>query len=193
MELIFATHNCHKLTEAVALAGASFVVKGLTDIGCFEDIPETADSLFGNSRMKAEFVYQKYGINCFSDDTGLEIEALGGRPGVYSARYAGENCDFQANVQKVMREMQGQTNRNACFKTVITLILNGEEYFFEGRVDGEIISQQLGSAGFGYDPIFRPKGYTQTFAEMSEELKNNISHRGQAMRKLMDFLHNTLK
>lgn len=187
-ELIFATHNRHKLAEAVALAGASIVVKGLTEIGCFEEIPETADSLLGNAQIKAEFIYKKYGVDCFSDDTGLEIEALNGRPGVYSARYAGENCNFEDNLQKVMQEMQGQTNRNACFKTVIALILNGEQYFFEGRVDGEIISQRLGTSGFGYDPIFRPIGFQQTFAEMSEETKNSISHRGQAMTKLMNFL-----
>lgn len=187
-ELIFATHNRHKLAEAVALAGASIVVKGLTEIGCFEEIPETADSLLGNARIKAEFIYNKYGIDCFSDDTGLEIEALNGRPGVYSARYAGENCNFEDNLQKVMQEMQGQSNRNACFKTVIVLIINGEQHTFEGRIDGEIISQRLGTSGFGYDPIFRPTGFQQTFAEMNEETKNSISHRGQAMTKLMNFL-----
>lgn len=187
-ELIFATHNRHKLEEAAALAGASFVIKGLTEIRCFEDIPETADSLLGNARIKAEYVYHRYGVDCFSDDTGLEIEALDGRPGVYSARYAGDNCDFHENVKKVLHEMEGQTNRNACFKTVIVLILNGKEYVFEGRVDGEIITQQLGTAGFGYDPIFRPRGFAQTFAEMSDKDKNLISHRGIAMRKLMHFL-----
>ncbi len=187
-ELIFATHNRHKLEEAVALAGASFVIKGLTEIRCFEEIPETADSLLGNARIKAEYVYRRYGVNCFSDDTGLEIDALGGRPGVYSARYAGENCDFHENVLKVLREMEGQSNRNACFKTVIVLILNGEQYTFEGRVNGEIITQQQGMSGFGYDPIFRPRGFSKTFAEMSDKEKNLISHRGMAMRKLMEFL-----
>lgn len=187
-ELIFATHNRHKLEEAVALAGASFVIKGLTEIRCFEEIPETADSLLGNARIKAEYVYRRYGVNCFSDDTGLEIDALGGRPGVYSARYAGENCDSHENVLKVLREMEGQSNRNACFKTVIVLILNGEQYTFEGRVNGEIITQQQGMSGFGYDPIFRPRGFSKTFAEMSDKEKNFISHRGIAMRKLMEFL-----
>jgi XTP/dITP diphosphohydrolase len=187
-ELIFATHNRHKLEEAVALAGASFVIKGLTEIRCFEEIPETADSLLGNARIKAEYVYRRYGVNCFSDDTGLEIDALGGRPGVYSARYAGENCDFHENVLKVLREMEGQSNRNACFKTVIVLILNGEQYTFEGRVNGEIITQQQGMSGFGYDPIFRARGFSKTCAEMSDKEKNLISHRGMAMRKLMEFL-----
>ena len=188
MELVFATHNRHKLQEAVAIAGASFVVKGLDELGCFEEIPETADSLMGNALQKAEYIHKKYNVNCFSDDTGLEIEALGGRPGVYSARYAGENCSFQDNVRKVMSELQGIENRNACFKTVVALILDNQTYYFEGRVDGEIITEERGAAGFGYDPIFRPLGFNQTFAEMSETDKNAISHRGRAMQKLMDFL-----
>lgn len=188
MELYFATHNRHKLQEAVAIAGASCVVKGLDELGCFEEIPETADSLLGNALQKSEYVYEKFGVNCFSDDTGLEIEALGGRPGVYSARYAGEHCSYQDNVDKVMREMQGITNRKACFKTVISLIINGEKYFFEGRVDGEIITEQRGKGGFGYDPIFKPDGFEQTFAEMDEKAKNAISHRGRAMEKLSAFL-----
>ena len=190
MELVFATHNRHKLQEAVAIAGASFVVKGLDELGCFEEIPETADSLMGNALQKAEYIHKKYNVNCFSDDTGLEIEALGGRPGVYSARYAGENCSFQDNVRKVMSELQGIENRNACFKTVVALILDNQTYYFEGRVDGEIITEERGAAGFGYDPIFRPLGFNQTFAEMSEADKNAISHRGRAMQKLMDFLKN---
>ena len=190
MELVFATHNRHKLQEAVAIAGASFVVKGLDELGCFEEIPETADSLMGNAFQKAEYIHKKYNVNCFSDDTGLEIEALGGRPGVYSARYAGENCSFQDNVRKVMSELQGIENRNACFKTVVALILDNQTYYFEGRVDGEIITEERGAAGFGYDPIFRPLGFNQTFAEMSEADKNAISHRGRAMQKLMDFLKN---
>lgn len=188
MELVFATHNRHKLQEAVAIAGASFVVKGLDELGCFEEIPETADSLMGNAFQKADYIHKKYNVNCFSDDTGLEIEALGGRPGVYSARYAGENCSFQDNVRKVMSELQGIENRNACFKTVVALILDNQTYYFEGRVDGEIITEERGAAGFGYDPIFRPLGFNQTFAEMSEADKNAISHRGRAMQKLMDFL-----
>ena len=188
MELVFATHNRHKLQEAVAIAGASFVVKGLDELGCFEEIPETAESLMGNALQKAEYIHKKYNVNCFSDDTGLDIEALGGRPGVYSARYAGENCSFQDNVRKVMSELQGIENRNACFKTVVALILDNQTYYFEGRVDGEIITEERGVAGFGYDPIFRPLGFNQTFAEMGEADKNAISHRGRAMQKLMDFL-----
>ena len=188
MELFFATHNQHKLQEAVAIAGASCVVKGIAELGCFEDIPETADSLLGNALQKAEYVHNKYGVNCFSDDTGLEIEALDGRPGVYSARYAGPACSFQDNIRKVMSELEGVSNRKACFKTVIALILDGKEYFFEGRVDGEIITEQRGTAGFGYDPIFRPVGSNLTFAEMDEAAKNAISHRGRAMRAFMKFL-----
>lgn len=188
MELFFATHNQHKLQEAVAIAGASCVVKGIAELGCFEDIPETADSLLGNALQKAEYVHNKYGVNCFSDDTGLEIEALDGRPGVYSARYAGPACSFQDNIRKVMSELEGVSNRKACFKTVIALILDGKEYFFEGRVDGEIITEQRGTAGFGYDPIFRPVGSNLTFAEMDEAAKNAISHRGRAMRAFMKFI-----
>lgn len=188
MELFFATHNQHKLQEAVAIAGASCVVKGIAELGCFEDIPETADSLLGNALQKAEYVHNKYGVNCFSDDTGLEIEALDGRPGVYSARYAGPACSFQDNIRKVMSELEGVPNRKACFKTVIALILDGKEYFFEGRVDGEIITEQRGTAGFGYDPIFRPVGSNLTFAEMDEAAKNAISHRGRAMRAFMKFI-----
>lgn len=190
MELFFATHNQHKLQEAVAIAGASCVVKGIAELGCFEEIPETADSLLGNARQKAEYVHKKYGVNCFSDDTGLEIEALDGRPGVYSARYAGPACSFQDNIRKVMSEMEGVSNRKACFKTVIALILDDKEYFFEGRVDGEIITEQRGTSGFGYDPIFQPDGQKLTFAEMEEDEKNAISHRGRAMQALKAFLEN---
>ena len=193
MELFFATHNQHKLQEATAIIGSSCIVKGLTELGCFEEIPETADSLLGNALQKAQYVHNKYGVNCFSDDTGLEIEALDGRPGVYSARYAGPACSFQDNVRKVMAEMEGITNRKACFKTVVALILDGKEYIFEGRVDGEIITEQRGTAGFGYDPIFRPIGFDQTFAEMDEAAKNAISHRGRAMQALTEFLKTYVK
>ena len=189
MELFFATHNQHKLQEVTAIIGDFCIVKGIAELGCFEDIPETADSLLGNALQKAAYVHDKYGVNCFSDDTGLEIEALGGRPGVFSARYAGPACSFQDNVRKVMDEMEGIANRKACFKTVVALILDGQEYFFEGRVDGEIITEQRGTAGFGYDPIFRPIGYSQTFAEMDEVAKNAISHRGRAIQALKEFLN----
>ena len=188
MELIFATHNQHKTEEAKEIGGSFIQLKNLKDIGCFEEIPETADTLPGNALQKARFVFERFHVNCFADDTGLEVEALDGRPGVYSARYAGEHCSYQDNVDKLLREMKGKTNRKACFKTVIALILDGKEYLFEGRVDGQIIEDQRGVSGFGYDPVFLPDGFSHTFAEMSEEEKNSISHRGRAMRKMMDFL-----
>ena len=188
MKFIFATHNKHKLEEARAIAGACFNIEGLTELGFHEDIPETADTLKGNALQKARFVFERFHTDCFADDTGLEIAALDGRPGVYSARYAGEHCTYEDNVCKVLSEMEGLTQREACFKTVIALILNGQEYFFEGRVDGEIITESKGTSGFGYDPIFRPLSSPLTFAELSEEEKNAISHRGRAMQKLMEFL-----
>ena len=188
MEIIFATHNQHKTQEARAILGDNWTLKNLHDIGCEEEIPETADTLPGNALQKAQYVVDHFHTNCFADDTGLEIEALDGRPGVYSARYAGEHCTYQDNVNKVLEEMRGMTNRKACFKTVIALILDGETHLFEGRVDGTIIETQRGASGFGYDPVFVPDGYDQTFAEMGDELKNSISHRARAMQKLMGFL-----
>ena len=188
MELIFATHNQHKTEEAREIAASFIQIKNLKDIGCFEEIPETADTLPGNALQKAHYVQEHFRVNCFADDTGLEVEALDGRPGVYSARYAGEHCSYQDNVDKLLREMTGKTNRRACFKTVIALILDGKEYLFEGRVDGQIIEDQRGMSGFGYDPVFLPDGFDRTFAEMSEEEKNSISHRGRAIRQMMDFL-----
>ena len=187
MEIIFATHNQHKTEEVRAILGLDYQIKNLPDIGC-PDIPETADTLKGNALQKAQYVVDHYHCNCFADDTGLEIEALDGRPGVYSARYAGEGCSYQDNVRKVLAEMEGMTNRRACFKTVIALILDGEQYFFEGRIDGEILTEQRGTDGFGYDPIFKPLGFRQTFAEMSSVAKNTISHRGRAMQQLKEFL-----
>ncbi len=187
MEIIFATHNQHKTEEVRAILGPDYQIKNLHDIGCPE-IPETADTLKGNALQKAQYVVDHYHCNCFADDTGLEIEALDGRPGVYSARYAGEGCSYQDNVLKVLEEMRGMTNRKACFKTVIALILDGEQYFFEGRVDGVILTEQHGTDGFGYDPIFRPAGFRQTFAEMSAIAKNTISHRGRAIQQLKEFL-----
>ena len=188
MELIFATHNQHKTEEACEIAESFIQIKNLKDIGCFEEIPETADTLPGNALQKARYVQEHFHVNCFADDTGLEVEALDGRPGVYSARYAGEHCSYQDNVDKLLREMKGKTNRKACFKTVIALILDGKEYLFEGRVDGQIIEDQRGMSGFGYDPVFLPDGFDRTFAEMSDEEKNSISHRGRAIRQMMDFL-----
>lgn len=189
MKLIFATHNQHKTEEVRAIAGTRWSILNLYNLGCLVDIPETADSLKGNALQKAQYVVEHYGMNCFADDTGLEIEVLDGRPGVYSARYAGEQCSFEDNIRKVLEELRDKENRKACFKTVIALILEGEPYFFEGRVDGIILKEKRGVAGFGYDPVFLPDGYTQTFAEMPATLKNKISHRGMAIRQLMDFLN----
>ena len=188
MDIIFATHNQHKTQEARAILGDNWTLKNLHDLGCEEEIPETADTLQGNALQKAQYVVDHYHTACFADDTGLEIEALDGRPGVYSARYAGEHCTYQDNVNKVLEEMQGMANRKACFKTVVALIMDGETHLFEGRVDGTIIESPRGTAGFGYDPVFMPDGYDQTFAEMGDELKNSISHRARAMQKLIAFL-----
>jgi len=188
MDIIFATHNQHKTQEARAILGDNWTLKNLHDIGCGEEIPETADTLQGNALQKAQYVVEHFHANCFADDTGLEIEALDGRPGVYSARYAGEHCTYQDNVNKVLEEMKGMTNRKACFKTVVALILDGETHLFEGRVDGKIIETPRGTSGFGYDPVFMPDGYDQTFAEMGDEVKNSISHRARAMQKLIEFL-----
>lgn len=190
MEIVFATHNQHKTVEARAICGSQWTLKNLHDIGCYDEIPETADTLKGNALQKAQYVVELFHQNCFADDTGLEIEALDGRPGVYSARYAGEQCNFEDNVNKVLSELQGIENRKACFKTVVALILHDEIHYFEGRIDGTIIDERRGSEGFGYDPIFVPDGYTQTFAEMPSSLKNSISHRAIAMQKLMEFLKN---
>ena len=187
MEIIFATHNLHKTEEVRAILGPNYQIRNLPELGC-PDIPETADTLKGNALQKAQYVVDHYHVNCFADDTGLEVEALDGRPGVYSARFAGEGCTYQDNVRKMLNEMHGMTNRKSCFKTVIALILNGEQYFFEGRVDGQILTEQRGTDGFGYDPIFLPDGFDQTFAEMDAAAKNAISHRGRAMQQLKMFL-----
>jgi XTP/dITP diphosphohydrolase len=190
MDIVFATHNRHKSEEACQILGPRWTLRDLHDLGQTEEIPETADTLQGNALQKAQFVYDKYHLSCFADDTGLEVEALNGAPGVYSARYAGEHCSFADNVNKLLHEMQGKTNRRACFKTVVALILDGEAHFFEGRVDGTIIESPRGGEGFGYDPVFVPDGFSETFAEMSAEQKNKISHRGRAMAKLIEFLQN---
>lgn len=190
MDIVFATHNRHKSEEACQILGPRWTLRNLHDLGQTEEIPETADTLQGNALQKAQFVYDKFHLSCFADDTGLEVEALNGAPGVYSARYAGEHCSFADNVNKLLHEMQGKTNRRACFKTVVALILDGEAHFFEGRVDGTIIESPRGGEGFGYDPVFVPDGFSETFAEMSAEQKNKISHRGRAMAKLIEFLQN---
>lgn len=190
MDIVFATHNRHKSEEACQILGPRWTLRNLHDLGQTEEIPETADTLQGNALQKAQYVYDKYHLSCFADDTGLEVEALNGAPGVYSARYAGEHCSFADNVNKLLHEMQGKNNRRACFKTVVALILDGKTHFFEGRVDGTIIESPRGGEGFGYDPVFVPDGFSETFAEMSAEQKNKISHRGRAMAKLIEFLQN---
>jgi len=187
-DLVFATNNLHKLEEISPLFKVQFNLISLREIGCNADIEENADTLEGNALLKARFITQNYGYDCFADDTGLEIDALGGRPGVYSARYAGEPPDFKANLNKVLSEMEGLANRVARFRTVIALIINRNEYIFEGIVNGEILTKKKGIQGFGYDPIFIPEGYTLTFAEMDLNEKNRISHRAKAVEKLISFL-----
>ena len=188
-KLVFATNNAHKLEEISAILGEKVELLSLKDINCHADIPETADTLEGNAMLKAEYIFENYGLDCFADDTGLEVEALNGAPGVYSARYAGgEEHNAEANMQKLLQNMQGVQNRKAQFRTAICLILDGKKHLFEGIVKGEIIKEKRGSSGFGYDPIFVPEGYTKTFAEMGNETKNKISHRALAVEKLCRFL-----
>ena len=186
--LVFATNNEHKLKEVRDIIGDSFRVLSMKDISCFDDIPETANTLEGNALLKAQHVKQKYGFDCFADDTGLEIPSLNNAPGVYSARYAGEAKSSEANMRKVLFELQSQTDRSARFRTVIALITGEEEYLLEGIIEGSIIHEARGETGFGYDPIFVPKGYTQTFAELGIEVKNAISHRAEAIRKLKQWI-----
>ena len=188
-ELVFATNNAHKLDEIRSILGGKIKVLSLSDIGCHADIPETADTLEGNALIKARYVYEHYGLDCFADDTGLEVEALGGEPGVRSARYAGPGHDSERNMELLLRNMEGITDRRARFRTVISLILDGEEHLFEGIVGGVLLTVPRGTNGFGYDPIFVPDGYAETFAEMSDEAKNAISHRGRAVAKLAAFLN----
>ena len=188
MKLVFATHNPGKLQEVRELLAPDYEVIGLFELGDHEDIEETALTLEGNAWIKARTVWQKHGLSCFSDDTGLEIEALDGAPGVFSARFAGPDKDPQANMDKVLDELKGQGNRKARFRTAVALVLNGEEFLFEGTVNGEITTVQSGAKGFGYDPIFSPNGYDTTFAEMDGPTKNAISHRGLAIKKLVAFL-----
>lgn len=189
-KLVFATNNAHKLEEVAAILGDKVELLSLNDIDCHTDIPETADTLEGNALLKSTFINKNYGLDCFADDTGLEVEALNGAPGVYSARYAGgEGHDAQANMLKLLRELEGKENRNAQFRTAISLILDGKEYLFEGIIKGEIVEEKRGDSGFGYDPIFKPEGYEQTFAELGNEIKNKISHRALAVQKLCEFLN----
>lgn len=189
-KLVFATNNAHKLEEIRAILGEKVEILSLKDIHCDTDIPETADTLEGNAALKAEFIYEHYGLDCFADDTGLEVEALGGAPGVYSARYAGgEGHDSEANMKKLLKELLGETNRKAQFRTAICLIEGGEEHLFEGVVKGEIIEEKRGNSGFGYDPVFVPEGFSQTFAELGAEIKNQISHRARAVQCLCEYLN----
>ena len=188
--LVFATGNQHKLEEVQGLLGKDFALSCLKDVGITEDIPETAMTLHENALQKARYVYDKCGCACFADDTGLEVEALKGEPGVFSASYAGPQKDSSANMQLVLQKMKGESKRQACFRTVIAYIdSTGKEWLFEGRVDGTIIEHPTGSKGFGYDPIFTPNGYEQTFAELPLSIKNAIGHRGKAMQKFLDFLN----
>ncbi len=191
--IVFATNNKHKTEEIQAILGDHFKIIPLSEIGCTEDIPETSPTIQGNAMQKALYVSEKYKVDCFADDTGLEVEALGGKPGVKSARYAGSGHDFEANVTKLLNELNGQLNRRARFKTVISLVVSDNEMLFEGIINGIISIERRGKGGFGYDPVFIPDGYEQTFAEMSADLKNTISHRAIATRKLIKYLkeHNT--
>lgn len=187
-KFVFATNNAHKLQEVTAILGERIELLSMKDINCQTDIPETADTLEGNALLKARFIFENYQMDCFADDTGLEVEALNGAPGVYSARYAGDDHNSEANMKKLLRDMEGVENRKARFRTVFALIVDGKEHLFEGIVKGEIIKTRRGTSGFGYDPIFIPEGYTQTFAEMGNDLKNKISHRALATNKLCRFL-----
>lgn len=187
MKLIFATHNPNKLKEIQSLLPKEIELFSLEEIGCFEEIPETAETIEENALLKARYVKKNFGHDCFADDTGLEVEALNGAPGVYSARYASEEKSDAANIEKLLSELSNEKNRSSHFKTVIALILNGEEFLFEGICDGKIIEDKRGNNGFGYDPVFVPSGQTKTFAEMELSKKNEFSHRGKAFRKLVNY------
>ncbi len=188
-QIVFASNNPHKLRELRELAGADMAILSLDDIGCHDDIPETADTFEGNALLKARWVKERYGYDCFADDSGLEVDALGGEPGVRSARYAGEGHDSAANNAKLLSRLSGTTDRRARFRTAIALLAgNDEPRFFNGSVEGEILTEAHGEGGFGYDPLFRPLGWNKTFAEATPDEKNAVSHRGNAVRLLMDFL-----
>lgn len=188
--LVFATNNKHKLAEVKAIAGSEFEIIGLNEAGIFDDIAENAHTLEGNALLKASFVYKRTGLICFADDTGLEVDALDGEPGVFSARYAGIAHDFKANTKKLLSKMENMTNRIACFRTVICLMVQSKPYYFEGKVEGIIIQEEKGIEGFGYDPIFIPKGYKTTFAEMDSNEKNSISHRAKAFNEMTKWIKN---
>ena len=186
--IIMATNNAHKLDEARHILGEEYSVLGLADIGFNEDLAETSATLEGNALQKARYVHDRCGLDCFADDTGLMVDALNGEPGVYSARYAGEHCSFDDNINLLLDNMEGKTNRNARFETVICLIEDGKARYFEGKCEGCILTERYGRGGFGYDPIFMPKGYGESFAELSTEEKNKISHRGKATAELIKYL-----
>lgn len=188
MQIVFATNNLNKLREVQRLIPKSIQLLSLEDIECNEDIPETQLTIEGNAKQKANYIYKRYGYNCFADDTGLEVDVLNGEPGVFSARYAGEEKNTQKNINKLLKNLEGQLNRNAQFKTVIALYLNGNYYEFTGICKGVIIEEEKGEKGFGYDPVFKPNGYEDTFAQMAVKLKNEISHRGKAIKQLIHFL-----
>jgi XTP/dITP diphosphohydrolase len=190
MKIVFATNNAHKLREVQQTVGDKFEIVSLRECGVVEDIPENEPTLEGNALAKARYIYSRTGLSCFADDTGLEVDALGGEPGVRSARYATDGHDDEANKRLLLERMEGKENRGAQFRTAMALILDGEEYLFEGVVRGEILTQECGDGGFGYDPLFAPEGHSESFAEMSAEEKNAISHRGRAVRKLAEFLNN---
>ena len=185
-KLVFATNNTHKLEEVAAILGESYEVLSLRDIGCDADIPETADTFAGNALQKAQYVKEHYGYDCFADDSGLEVDALDGAPGVYSARYSGGGSE--ANMDKLLHNLTGKSNRNTQFRTVIALIINGEEHLFNGVVKGAITTEKRGDSGFGYDPVFVPEGYSDSFAQMSGDMKNGISHRFRATQELGKYL-----
>lgn len=187
-KLLFATNNAHKLSEVQAVLGSTFELTTPRDCGITEEIPETCDTLEGNASQKAHYLYDRTGLDCFADDTGLEVMALDGAPGVHSARYATDGHDFTANNRLLLKNLEGVTDRRARFRTVIALLLDGQEYRFEGIVEGRIIDHEIGHEGFGYDPLFVPDGFDKTFAEMTADEKNAVSHRGRAVRKLVDFL-----
>ena len=189
MKIVFATHNAHKVSEVQAVLGSEYQLVTATEAGITEEIPETQPTIEGNALQKARYVYEHTGLNCFADDTGLEVEALNGAPGVYSARYAGEHVSYADNNVLLLKNLAGCENRKARFRTVIALFVDGKEYLFEGRVEGTIATEPHGEGGFGYDPLFVPEGSQLTFAEMSSEAKNKISHRGRAVAKLVAFLH----
>lgn len=192
IELVFATNNKHKLEEARKILDGIVNIRSLADIGCSDEIPETATTLEGNALIKARYIKEHYGYDCFADDTGLMVDVLDGAPGVYSARYAGEECNPQKNMEKLLSELEDVNHRGAAFVTCVALTIKGGEHIFSGEIAGEITREARGAAGFGYDPIFLPYGYDKTFAELGDEIKNKISHRAKAMERLAEFLSNVI-